>query len=268
MLKSAIRSMVPESLYDTLRRAKQRRLTSHFKSYVAEHSFGGYRLSMNIADPVAAEWYDHDEDQIPEIDFLKRFNLTGSTIFDLGAHQCMVAMLLAEIAGKSGNVIAVEANSHNHAIAERNLLANGYDNVACIKGIISSGNVAVSIDGGLNGRARHADSATPDLDILTIDEMSRRFGEPSLVFLDIEGHEVEALSGALRTLAIPTCHWFIELHGDADLSTYGHKNKDIFRFFPASMFRAYLLDPATGEFGELTRQNLPHERCHVFFERL
>lgn len=268
MLKSTIRAVIPEQIYDTLRRAKQRFMTSRFSSYVSEHNFSGTRLKVLIADPIGAEWYDHDEDRMPEIEELKRFDLKGKTIFDLGAHQCVIAMLLADLAGKDGKVIAVEANTHNHKVSLQNLTTNGYSNVNCLHGLVSSGKVDLVIDGGLNGRARRADAKTPKLDIVTIDALSERFGTPGLVLLDIEGHEIEALSGATKTLTDPHCHWLVELHGDEDLGSYGHKNSDIFKFFPTHLFKPVILDVAAGHFKPLKQEDLPHERCHIVFERI
>jgi FkbM family methyltransferase len=268
VLKTAIRAILPEQVYDTLRRAKQSFMTRRFSSFVSEHNYGGHRLQVLIADPIGAEWYDHDEATMPEIDELKRFDLQGKTIFDLGAHQCVIAMLLAELASKSGKVIAVEANAHNHKVSLQNLATNHYENVACLHGLISSGKLDIAIDGGLNGRARRADSTTPKLNVLTIDEMTRQYGAPSLVLLDIEGHEIEALSAATETLKDPHCHWLVELHGDADLADYGHKNSDIFKFFPTTLFKPVILDTAAGRFVPLKPEDLPHERCHIVFERV
>lgn len=268
MLKGTIRSLVPEAIYDSFRRVKQKRVTAHFASYINEKNIAGTPLKIVIADPVSAEWYGAGYHQAPEIAFLKSLDLRGKTIFDLGAHQSVTSMFLAKMAGISGDVISVEPNAHNHNIARKNLILNDLRNVTPVRAIVSSGSFNVAIDGGLVGRTRLVDGDTAEIDIVTIDDLSRAFGEPSLVYMDIEGHEIEALIGALKTLAIQDCHWLIELHGDESLSTYGHKNSDIFRFFPDGMFRPHLLNVETGEFVSMTRQSLPHHRCHVFFERI
>lgn len=266
MLRNALRSIVNDAVYDRFRRARQQRMTSRFHSYVTEHFFGGHRLKVAIADPVGQEWYDADADTLPEIDMIQRFDLSGRTVFDLGAHQCVIAMVLGKVVGEAGKVVAVEANEHNFRVAQQNLALNGADNVTVVNGIISSGKMEVSIDGGLNGRARRASGGTPKLSILTIDGLSAAFGAPGLVFLDIEGHEIEALGAAIETLATPGCHWFVELHGNAALADYGHKNSDIFRFFPESDFNWFIMEEATGAVSALTRDALPTERCHVVFE--
>lgn len=266
MLKKAARMIVPEPVYDMLRRSRQARMTRSFKAYGATYNYSKHPLKVLIADPVGADWYDRTIESNPEIEFLSRFDLKGATVFDLGAHQCVIAMLLGNLVGPQGKVVAVEANAHNYQVALRNISMNAAENVRCVKGLISSGRMNVSIDGGLNGRARAA-SGPADTEVLTIDQMSSRFGAPSLVFLDIEGHEIEALSAAAETITATASHWFIELHGDEALSTYGHRNADIFRFFSENEFKFHMLDEASGEFVPLTREGLPTERVHVFFER-
>ncbi len=268
MFKGTIRSLMPEAIYDTLRRAKQKRATSYFADYVVEQIVSDRKLNIAIADPVAAEWYGQEPVFSPEIEFLKTLDLTDKIVFDLGSHQCVTSIVLAEMTEPSGSVIAVEANAHNHKMAKKNLALNDCKNVVPVHAIVSSGSINVSIDGGLVGRTRLAGESTPELDILRIDDLSATFGDPGLVYMDIEGHEIETLIGALKTLAAPNCHWLIELHGDEDLMTYGHKNSDIFRFFPAGMFQPFILDSVTGVPQPLTRQTLPHGRCHVVFQRV
>ena len=267
VLKSIVRQVAPEWLYDGLRRRKRDRMTASFSPYTVEGNYGGRTMKMRIADPVGEEWYASDWKSVPEIDFLGRFDLTGGTIFDIGAHQCLVAMLLADQVGDEGKVIAVEANDHNHAVSLMNFQLNGRQNITCVKALVSSGNVTVAVDGGLNARARSSGSAETKTDILTVDQMTAEYGSPSLVFMDIEGHEIEALAGAQETLRTGGCHWFIELHGDDSLATYGHRNSDVFKYFDDERFLPHILEEDTGSFKPLTRDSLPATRCHIFFER-
>lgn len=266
LLMKAAKSLIPEQMYDVLRRARQDRMTRRFKSYEARHRFGGRELNVYIADPVAVEWYDHSDDENREIDFFRRFDLQGGMIFDLGAHQCVVAMLLADFVGDDGRVIAVEANKHNYEVSLRNLALNDKHNVTCLNGLVSSGRMQVSIDGGLNGRAR-ATSGISDTPVLTIDQMTASYGAPSLVVLDIEGHEIEALGSATNTISNTHAHWLIELHGDELLGTYGHRSSDIFRFFNEKDFIFHVLVEGASEFTLLNRDDLPSVRCQLVFER-
>ena len=100
---------------------------------------------------------------------------------------------------------------------------------------------------------------------LTVDDLSHAFGWPQVVYMDIEGFEIGALKGASRTLA-HGCTWFIELHGDEQLSHYGAKNEDVLQFFPPDEFAAHLCLSTEVGFRILTGgERLPRERCFLTF---
>ena len=87
---------------------------------MVEHEYLGYPLKISIQDHVAAEWYDnlYGPDSMSEIAFLQQGRLKpGATVFDLGAHQGVFAMILARMVGETGKVIAVEGTRHNATVA-------------------------------------------------------------------------------------------------------------------------------------------------------
>ena len=54
----------------------------------------------------------------PELSFLAQHRLRpGATVFDCGAHQCVIAMVMAKFVGATGKVIAVEASPLNYETA-------------------------------------------------------------------------------------------------------------------------------------------------------
>ncbi len=61
---------------------------------------------------MAEGWYDHDwVDVMNEITLLRKSRLkVGARVFDIGAHQAVVALLLSRTVGPTGEVIAVEAD--------------------------------------------------------------------------------------------------------------------------------------------------------------
>jgi Methyltransferase FkbM domain len=65
-----------------------------------------------------------------------------------------------------------------------------------------------SLNGAINERAR---IGTVQVDTMTVDTLSRRYGVPDVVVLDVEGFEMRALRGAADTLA--RCPAFVvEVH--------------------------------------------------------
>jgi FkbM family methyltransferase len=267
-LQSYAKKYLPQPLVDVLRVVKYRLDLAAFPRRVVSHRYDGYNLKMSIDDRIAAEWYDRDWQLPPEIEFFlnEPISQTGK-IFDLGAHQCLIAMLLGKKIVPAGTVTAVEANAHNAAIARRNLALNGVGNVEVVHGLISSTSGRGRAEISFNSRARQAVNAiaSDEVDALSIDELSQRKGWPDLVYMDIEGFEIEALKGASKTLS-RWCHWFVELHGDDMLARYGAKNADVLAYFDNQDFARFLCLSSENKFRPVTEnESLPTERCFLIF---
>jgi FkbM family methyltransferase len=259
---------LPQPIVDVLRVVKYRMDLATFSSRVVSHRYGRHCLHMNINDRVAGEWYDKDWELPPEIEFLSHGQIPRSgRVFDLGAYQCLNAMLLAREVVPEGSVVAVEANRHNVEIARSNLELNGVDNIDVVHGLASSSIGKAHADLSFNSRAKQGIEAlvSEAVDALSIDQLSQLKGPPDLVYMDIEGFEIEALKGATQTLQ-RWCHWFVELHGDAMLARYGARNSDILKFFGIQDFARFVFQATENKFRQVTESEpLPAERCFVIF---
>jgi FkbM family methyltransferase len=263
-LRSFAKSRLPAPVNDALKLAKYNFDLWTFPKEIVSHRYGPYRLQMHIHDRVAKEWYDKNWELPPELSFLSRHGLDqGGLVFDLGAHQCLIAMMLAKQVGPEGRVVAVEANGHNVSVAERNIALNRVDNVTVMHAMISNRAGRERAETSFNSSHGASAIAGDMVDTLTVDDMSGRLGRPNVVFMDIEGFEIEALKGAGETLG-RACTWFVELHGDATLERYGSANRDVLRFFPVDRFAAYLCQEDELKFHPLGGEP-PAERCFMVF---
>ena len=263
-LRSLAKTYLPAPVTDTLKMARYNFDLWTFNKRVVSHRYGELGLQMHIEDRVAEEWYDKDWELPHEIRFLAGHGLQpGALVFDLGAHQCLIAMLLGRQVGPNGLVIAVEANPHNADVAERNLELNHVSNVSVIHAMISSTIGTDRASASFNSSRDSSAIASDVVSTLTIDDMARRLGLPNVIFMDIEGFEIEALKGAHETLQQPRT-WFVELHGDEQLSRYGAANEDILRYFPREAYTAFVCEEDETAFRVL-RDNPPKERCFLVF---
>ena len=129
-LKALARRILPSSLLGRIRARRLRGLVGRFTPRVVRHTYGGHDLTLRLTDPLAVGWYDHDWPDLPALRFLREVRpRIGATVFDLGAHHGVVALMLSRAVGPTGKVVAVEANPHNAAAAAENARLNAAENV-------------------------------------------------------------------------------------------------------------------------------------------
>jgi FkbM family methyltransferase len=215
--KHRIARMLPNPVYRLYRRRKVARLITTYKPRTVSHAYGRHRFTIALADPLAEAWYDQDWPVLEEIEELSRAGslAQGSVVFDIGAHQGVVALMLAAEVGTGGKVIAVEAEPHNASMTRRNVALNRASNVDVVHAAIADRPGTVNFAGELNG---HVDPGggigNVEVEAVTIDGLAEMHGSPSVVFLDVEGYEGKALAGAARTIRARRTTFCIEVHSD------------------------------------------------------
>jgi len=143
LLKSSLKKALPLNWYFTVRSAFYRVSNAAFKPYIAKFECMGFPFEITIKDRVAQEWYGHatatgslspaveilwlqeliQTSQMPA-ELLSRFQSRSCTVFDLGAHQGVVAMLFEKLFAVQGKVVALEAGTHNFKVLNENLKLN------------------------------------------------------------------------------------------------------------------------------------------------
>ncbi len=196
MIESLARVLVPHPLWRRLRAWKMQRILSRFRPYLVEHDYAGVRLKVRIADPLARGWYDHPWEPMHEVDLLRSAGLgPGARVFDVGAHQGVVAMILAHHVGPAGEVVAIEALPHNAQMCEANRDLNSLRQIRVESAAIADhpGELEVTID--LNAHVGHRTSTitTVRVPAVTIDDLADKYGQPDVLFIDVEGYECHAL---------------------------------------------------------------------------
>jgi len=222
-VKGMARRWVPARIWGHLRVMKMERSVRNFRPRQIVHTYGGRKMTIHVSDPLALGWYDADWPEPSEISLLRRHQLKpGATVFDLGAHQGVVALIIGDAVGPSGKVVAVEANPRNADAARRNRDTNGSPHVIIEAAAVSDQMGELTFNRGLNGQVDDGSGrwGTMRVPALTVDALSERHGFPDVLFIDVEGYELHALRGAKKTLErFPDC--FIEMHVGVGLETNG-----------------------------------------------
>jgi FkbM family methyltransferase len=230
--KALARRLLPHTLYRRYRRRKVASLIAAYRPREVTHNYGGHTLRVWLTDPLAEGWYDHDWDPLEAVAFLRERGVLrpGARIIDLGAHQGIVALMLAREVGETGQVVAVEAEPHNARVAAANRELNGAENLTVLHAAGAASTGTISFAEGLNGQIdEHTSAGNVEVAAVTIDDLAREHGMPDLVLVDVEGYEGAVLDGARETLAGCSTSFLVELH--EELSSYGGQAAQIVDLF-------------------------------------
>ena len=237
-LKVVARAILPPSSIDFLRLVKNAIATSLYRTHVVTHRYGNGVLRVCIADSLAEGWYDFDWPPLPEIEVLQeRYKNKKALIFDLGAHQAVVALMLARDVGDLSQLVAVEACPHNVKVARKNCSLNSSQNAEILHAAVSDTSGSLLFNRSFNGQIDDASRrfGSFEVEAVTIDQLTERYGSPDVLFIDIEGAEHLALAGAKKTLE-SNLDCFIEVHVGYGLEKLGGSIEKILSYFPENCY--------------------------------
>jgi FkbM family methyltransferase len=162
-----------------------------------------------------------------EQQFWSDLNLSGMTVYDVGAFHGLLTLLFAS---RARAVVCFEPNTQNYNRLKENLTLNGIKNVEVRKVGVGSraGSCRMvgsplmpggaSVDGKTIEELLRAGVGTvvEEIPIVTLDEEIPRASlpAPDFIKIDIEGWELEALRGARNTLEMHKPTLFLEMHGE------------------------------------------------------
>jgi len=216
--------------------------TEVIKREKIKHIYEGFPLEITIGDREGKSWYDQDWVR-DEIKFLQQNKLKeGACVFNIGAHQCIVALILSRIVGYNGLVVAVEMDAHHVALAKINKRNNRADNLQIVHAAAAEKMGGIFFEGG-RIRSPSIKWGGTKVHTISVDNLSNRYGPPDLLFVDVEGYECHVLRGAQKTLRYyPDC--CIEVHVGCGLENYNGSVSELITYFPKDKYTLYMA-PAT-----------------------
>lgn len=145
-------------------------------------------------------------------------NQKGTKVFyDIGANIGFFSVLAAQCWEGQGKVFAFEPSPITHRFLKRNIAVSTYKNIAAYKLGVSSkaGNVYFDTTLG-RGEQKVSESGNATIDIIKLDDWvdSNNAPLPTIVKIDVEYHEMEALKGMAQIIERAKPIMMIAVHTD------------------------------------------------------
>jgi FkbM family methyltransferase len=268
-LKKSLRRVLPYWCVAMLKSLWAEYSFRRFKPRVVGHRYGPYDFQLLLVDFDGESWLDKDYEDgaFAEIGLLKRHKLVpGAKVFNAGANQFVQAMMMAREVAPGGLVYAVEPNCHNTQAGRRNCELNGINNVRVVEAAASSMPGQLWFNRAMNGQvaiSRH-EAGAHLVEVVTIDDLSAKFGPPDVLYIDVEGFECKVLEGARGTLETLAPDCFVEVHLQMGLERYGGSIGTVLSYFPNSRYDLYYSDGDDGVFRQIeTNSVLPQKRFYL-----
>ena len=142
--------------------------------------------------------------EVPDMAFMVHFLRPGETLFDIGANIGSYALLAANSAG--ARVIAFEPHPRTADYLERNIAHNRLGEQIAVRRVAlsdheGSGALTDTLD-TMNHLVAHSGSGSKTVALQTLDHEAALL-RPTMLKIDVEGHEEMVLAGGATALADP-----------------------------------------------------------------
>ena len=137
--------------------------------------------------------------------------------FDIGAHTGLYSMLACSVGFE---VISVEANPDISKVIKINKKLNNFENIQIINKAVGKTQGKVFLEGldprqgsrVISYKENSRLVCQPVIEQVTLDDLSEEFGFPTIIKIDIEGLEVDALKGAKKIIEKGITTFLIDIH--------------------------------------------------------
>jgi FkbM family methyltransferase len=171
-----------------------------FQPFVEKVSLAGVEFSFWVGDNTGVQWYDPAEHK----DFAEhvetaRLVRPGDRVLEIGSHHGFMAMLLSQLVGKEGFVLAVEPSPFNAMMASAQVGLNAATNCRIMQAAASDRKGTTKISFESNAAVTDSSNGI-DVPTVTADELDTTFGPFDVLKIDVEGFEGQVLAGASALL--------------------------------------------------------------------
>lgn len=142
----------------------------------------------------------------------------GDSAFDVGSHLGYFGILMGSVVAPDGSVVCFEPDPALRDALQENVSRNR----DMMSAEVTVAQLAVGPErgratfetGGHSTRGRLSDAGDVEVEMITLDDAVERFGTPRFVKVDVEGGELDVLSGGRALVASRVASFGIEIHSD------------------------------------------------------
>jgi FkbM family methyltransferase len=154
----------------------------------------------------------------------------GDTVIDIGAHIGRYTIVSSKLVGKTGKVVAIEADLDTFQLLKRNVALNNLTNILPLNIAVFSTKTRIKLfeqsasakyNSLILSRAKQTEKYT-EINADTLDSILELngIGQVDWIKIDVEGAEFEVLKGATKILSSGNIDLLIEIHNVGDSSHY------------------------------------------------
>jgi FkbM family methyltransferase len=165
----------------------------------------GYALHFSPSALAAQLWLypkERDDDEL----FLCNYLRNGDTVVDVGANIGSLSILASRLVGSHGAVLAIEPHPQTFKWLQQNKDLNHCDNLTIANLAVGAQAIQTGISDGKSDDQNTIDpESNLKVNMVQLDQLTADLSVISLLKIDVEGYELEALRGARSTLARTEC---------------------------------------------------------------
>ncbi len=167
---------------------------------------GGITYEFDLRELIDSTIYYEGAWEPDTVAILRKLVKPGQTVLDIGANMGCHTLLMAQLVGETGHVIAFEPMSAAYAKLTRNIQLNRFSNIVAEKAGLSSSDGEAEIAFTTSWRLDlKPDGAPPEkISLITLDSYVAAhpglFSHLDCIKLDVDGFEEAVLHGAQNTL--------------------------------------------------------------------
>lgn len=204
-----------------------------------------YKYAFTIYKPLY-KFFKNKQDAF-EIDLLKNYIKKDYTVLDIGANIGFYANIISEIIGEKGKVICFEPDTKNFKYLEESTKIK--NNIIIYNKAVSSKSEKIKIYTSKNLNVDHRTYKPDDydqeieIDAVSIDDfLFESFNKIDFIKIDIQGYEMQAIKGMLKTLNSNINIKIISEFWPHGLNKSGSSVIEYFNFLDNNGFNCYILN--------------------------